>query len=246
MSSTTFEAPKVYPVIHNEETDGVLSSVEQVLKAGADGVFLINHNRARDLLLSDYQEVVQRFPDTFVGLNFLDMQSAADVYEYLHLSRTVPDAVWVDWYDLSLRAMEYIADITPQEHKTGRRTLLFAGVAHKAGLKHTDHPEISAQMAKHTDEYVDYVTTTGAATGIAAPLDKLIAMRAELKYAKFAVASGVTPENVASYVPLVDAMLVASSIESRFGEIDADRLASFMSAFKSAVESEREARITTS
>lgn len=54
--------------------------------------------------------------------------------------------------------------------------------------------------------------------------EKLVAMRAGVGDRALALASGVTPENVSAYLPHVDAFLVASGIESRFGVFDTARM----------------------
>ncbi len=45
-----------------------------------------------------------------------------------------------------------------------------------------------------------------------------------------AVASGITPENVGDFLPYVDAFLVASGIEKRFGYFDAGKLGALADA----------------
>ena len=72
---------------------------------------------------------------------------------------------------------------------------------------------------------VDVVTTSGMATGCAASIDKVEMMRRALGKHPLALASGVTPENVDSYLPYVDAFLVASGIEQEFGSFNPRRVA---------------------
>ncbi|MEO7729932.1 MAG: hypothetical protein ABIY55_03095 [Kofleriaceae bacterium] len=45
-----------------------------------------------------------------------------------------------------------------------------------------------------------------------------------------ALASGITPENVGTYLPYVDAFLVGTGIEARFGVLDRDKLAALLEA----------------
>ena len=60
--------------------------------------------------------------------------------------------------------------------------------------------------------FMDVVTTSGSATGVAAGTKKISDMRKGCGEVAMALASGVTPENVSQYVPLVDAILVATGI----------------------------------
>lgn len=186
-----------------------------------------------------YEAVTSAFPNAFIGLNFLDMRHPFDVYQILTVSGLVPDAVWTDWYPFDQDCKEYIQELTPRNET--KETKLFAGVSHKAA-NYTENPEQSALMAQMADPYVDFVTTTGPRTGSPASLEKLEAMRTVIRHSKLAVASGVSIENVGSYVPLVDAVLVATSLEAFFGEIDDDKLGAFMEAFRQSVMREREKR----
>jgi phosphoribosylanthranilate isomerase len=55
-------------------------------------------------------------------------------------------------------------------------------------------------------------------------------MRTGLGDAALALASGVTAENVGTYVPYVQAFLVGTGIEASFGVIDAARVTALLRA----------------
>jgi hypothetical protein len=245
MAKAEFVGPALYPVIHNEHVQQTLRDVEVVLNAGADGVFLINHELNASSLLTRYRAVVNEFPSAFVGLNFLDMRNPLDVFILLSRAGVTPDAIWTDWFpseDKKIAALsKHFRELKENEGANLRETELFAGVAHKAA-SYVDDPFLCAEMARTVDGHVDYITTTGPGTGLQTPIEKLVAMRGVTLMSKLAVASGVTPDNVTDYVPHVDAILVASSLESRFGEIDPERLRTFMSAFRYSIIQERERR----
>lgn len=61
-------------------------------------------------------------------------------------------------------------------------------------------------------KFMDVVTTSGSATGVAASVKKISDMREGCGDVAMALASGVTPENASQYIPLVDAFLVATGI----------------------------------
>ena len=69
-----------------------------------------------------------------------------------------------------------------------------------------------------TNGFMDCVCTTGKGTGMAADLDKMKAFRegCDVNGSKLSIASGVTPDNVKSYLPYVDAILVATGISEDF------------------------------
>jgi predicted TIM-barrel enzyme len=72
---------------------------------------------------------------------------------------------------------------------------------------------------------MDVVTTSGRGTGIAANPERLREMARVIGGHALGLASGVTPENAHRYTPFVNAFLVASGIEKRFGELEYGRTA---------------------
>jgi predicted TIM-barrel enzyme len=78
---------------------------------------------------------------------------------------------------------------------------------------------------------MDVVCTSGPGTGMAADVDRIRALRAGLAGdAALALASGVTVDNVHAYLPHVDAFLVGTGIEERFGIFDANKVAALQQA----------------
>ena len=87
---------------------------------------------------------------------------------------------------------------------------------------------------------VDVVTTSGTQTGYAPDVEKVAVMRRALDERALAlssgglpgseegnalaIASGVTPVNIEVFLPYVDAYLVATGIEDRFGVFDPKRV----------------------
>jgi predicted TIM-barrel enzyme len=72
---------------------------------------------------------------------------------------------------------------------------------------------------------MDVVTTSGIATGQEADLNKISTFRAAIGETALALASGITPENAASYKD-VDCFMVATGINEpgNFYDIDPTRL----------------------
>ena len=67
-------------------------------------------------------------------------------------------------------------------------------------------------------------TTSGIGTGVAADLDKIIKMKEMIGDSPLAIASGITPENVNSYLPYIDYFLVATGISKDFYNFDENKL----------------------
>ena len=61
-------------------------------------------------------------------------------------------------------------------------------------------------------KFMNVVTTSGSATGVAASIKKISDMRKGCGNVAMALASGVTPENASQYIPLVDGILVATGV----------------------------------
>jgi predicted TIM-barrel enzyme len=77
---------------------------------------------------------------------------------------------------------------------------------------------------------MDAVCTSGVATGHAADLGKIGTFRKAIGDCTLMLASGITPDNAASYGADVDGFMVATGInkENDFYNIDAARLAQLL------------------
>lgn len=67
---------------------------------------------------------------------------------------------------------------------------------------------------------MDVVTTSGPATGKAPSLDKIQQMKWAMGTNELAIASGITPDNVAKFLPYVDHILVSTGISEGFHSFD--------------------------
>lgn len=83
---------------------------------------------------------------------------------------------------------------------------------------------------------VDGVVVTGPRTGEAADLRELRRVRKAARV-PVAIGSGLTPENIAAYLPLADVFIVGSTLRENgdfLGRLDSARLERFVSAFRAA------------
>jgi predicted TIM-barrel enzyme len=159
-----------------------------------------------------------RWPERLVGINYLGEDPAKAVLA------NVANGLDMTWTDAQLthssaEPWTHAQRIQTALAKTPKH-LLFAGVAFKH-QRPEPQPELAARMAA---QFGFVPTTSGAATGVAAEVDKIARLRTALGDAPLAIASGVTPENVHEYAPYLSHILVASGVSESFHEFDYEKL----------------------
>ncbi|MGA9410816.1 MAG: adenine phosphoribosyltransferase [Roseobacter sp.] len=222
--------PVVLPVIHVLDTPRTLRNVGEVIAAGAAGCFLINHDFAPDRFLPIIRDVRNKYPSLWMGVNFLAV-TGKDAFPLL--GRLASDGCQVDgyWAD-DARIDEHGDNIEAREiadvyERSGWRGLYFGGTCFKK--QRAVAPDLYADAAREACGFMDVVTTSGVATGQEADLSKINTFREGIGASALAVASGVTPENAASYAD-VDCFMVATGINEpdNFYDISPLRLAALM------------------
>ena len=232
--------PAVLPVIHVRDTMQACRNASVAIEAGAQGVFLINHDFPREELVPILGEVRSRFPSLWLGTNFLAVtgRDAFPVLGRLQAEGVEIDAYWADDARIDERAaadgQTEAAEIAAAREASGWAGLYFGGTAFKK--QRPVAPDDHEAAARTAAAWMDAVTTSGVATGRAADRAKIAAFRRGCADAPLALASGVTPENAAGYAPDVDAMLVATGInrDGDFYEIDPARLRRLLAVTRSA------------
>jgi predicted TIM-barrel enzyme len=203
-------------VIHVESAEQARRNTAIAVRAGADGVFLINHGIRWDELLAIHERVAEEFPDLWIGVNLLDL---APDEVFVRIGNRV-SGVWVDNACIDERhdAQPNADAIRTAQRKSGWTGLYFGGVA----FKYQRHVDDLAAACRIASRYMDVVTTSGPGTGRAAAVEKIAAMKAALGEHPLAIASGITPDNVGDYLPFADCFLVATGISKSFDELDED------------------------
>ena len=232
--------PAVLPVIHVRDAAQAGRNAAIAIEAGAQGVFLINHDFPREELVPILGEVRARFPSLWLGVNFLAVtgRDAFPVLGRLQAEGIEIDAYWADDARVDERAATdgqiEAAEIAAAREASGWTGLYFGGTAFKK--QRPVAPDDHEAAARTAAAWMDAVTTSGVATGRAADRAKIAAFRRGCGDAPLALASGVTPENAAGYAPDVDAMLVATGINrpGDFYEIDPARLRRLLAVTRSA------------
>jgi predicted TIM-barrel enzyme len=201
------------PVIHCINSHQTEQQSGLALRAGADGVFLINQGGMDEVKTLMTAVAIFRGGVPFVGVNLL----VRDVPWRRSFARSIAhtSALWTD-------STADIAGFCRWRSAIGAPDLLlFGGVAFKyqPGVADVGAAAHDAALAG-----VDVVTTSGPGTGEQPTVEKVRTMRQALGDHALAVASGITPENVAPFLPHVDAFLVATGIEHRFGYLEPSRV----------------------
>jgi predicted TIM-barrel enzyme len=217
--------PKFTAVVHMTGDDQAVEQSTRVLEAGAGGVFLIDHERSFRHVLASYEKVRAALPNAWIGINFLDLLPD----EAIQVMPAGAQALWIDYGGIEEgRESQPEADQNLKHIRAAKPgVLLFAGVAFKYQQK-VKNPAAVAALASTR---MDVVTTSGAGTGEAPSVEKIVSMKkALLPGGLLAVASGVSPENVHLYRDDVDCFMVATSISKTFDTFDLDKVRAFAAA----------------
>ena len=211
-------------VVHVEGTMQAERNAAIAADGGADGIFLINHSIPYQSLLDCYQKLVEKFPGFWVGLNCLDIGMSA--------VSAIPQktaGLWVDnaGFDRGVGGpeAEMFEDL---RKKSGWNGIYFGGVAFKGQQPVAD----VARAAKAAVSHVDVITTSGSGTGFAPSVEKIRRMKYDIIDHPIAIASGMTPENVALFMPYADCFLVATGISDSHIELNPARVRAFSKALE--------------
>ena len=210
---------KIYPVVHITTVKTSVAEGIAALDAGADGIFLINHNGGPDKIFQTMKAIRTERPGSFVGVNLLEYttKAAFDLIESKLTDKDyLPQALWVDDVTYSGRgSWEVYCD--KNRHPDLCNIQLFGGIAFKYTSTFTEDPTLAAQEVISLRNDVDVVTTSGAGTGTAPTVAKLHAVKQAAGDKPVAVASGISIENIVDIAHSVDFVLISTSIETHPG-----------------------------
>jgi len=216
------------PVIHVDSLEQALRNAGIARAAGAEGVFLINHGMADVELLGIHEVVADAHSGWFIGVNCLGL-SPVETFEAI--SQKV-GGVWVDnaGIEESAEDQPYAERLAALRQERAPECLYFGGVAFKY-QRPVEDLEAACRIAAR---FLDVVTTSGPGTGHAADVGKIARMKRSLGETPLAIASGITPENVAEYLPHADCFLVATGIGRTFTELDPEKVRALVTRVRAA------------
>lgn len=228
-----FGIPRVFlPVIHPVNRETALESIRGVHAAGCRGIFLIDQGMQESGVLQLICEVRAQYPRLWIGVNLLRRSPAQALRNALTACDGRVDGIWADDAGIDvLHPQDIAAAVAMGRAARNTGCLYFGGVAFKYQRPVDDmHLPFTAALAS---EHMDVVCTSGPGTGQAPTVDKIAALSEGLVGdTALALASGVTVDNVQSFLPYVHAFLVGTGVEERLGVIDAGKV----SALRAAIE----------
>lgn len=228
------KSPVLLPVIHPIGREEALAAIRIAQAAGVKGVFLIDQGMHERELLAFVREVRDLYPTLWIGLNLLTRRPADALTVALDVCGFI-DGIWSDNAGIDERssgsASRPLAEaFVAARHARDWDGLYFGGVAFKyqREVPDTDLSRAAALSAP----YMDVLCTSGPGTGSPAAISKVRGLRDGIGNRSMALASGVTSENVQSYMPYVQAFLVGTGIEQSLGVLDPAKLEALLKAMQ--------------
>lgn len=199
------------PVIHPVSRETALESIETAIASGADGIFLINQGMSTREILSFIPDIHHRHERLWIGVNLL----GSSPEEVVALVADLPvGGIWSDnaFIEEGSDTQPAGARFRQARQRAGWKGLYFGGVAFKYQREVPN--ALLPSAAEKAIPWMDVITSSGPGTGVAASVEKVMALRSGAGAHPLGLASGVSPENIARFLPYVNAYLVASEIET--------------------------------
>ncbi len=217
---------EIIPVVHVMYKNQAKDEVRKIMNCGLKKCFLISHGRFNYKQLIGIANEIKQETNMWIGLNFLDLGD--QTFSRSESFKDYIDAIWIDNSHAGVD-IDKSKKLVSEWQKSGFKGIYFGGVA----FKYCKQPENLIEATKEAVNLMDIVTTSGAATGIAADIEKIKEMKAAIGNKPLAIASGINAGNIKEFKNYVDLFLVASSIEDSFGNISERKLTSLIEAFNS-------------
>lgn len=216
--------PLVYPVIHHLDSSTTFSEIQVARTCGADGVFLISHDGADRELVDVARTAIRENAGFPIGLNLLSMGCVQAAQMALEVGS---DMLWADDMGVDSHGLTDAGKEMDTIARDNPRLQLFASVA----FKYRPHEPNPVGAAAHARAAGFIPTTSGDATGHAPDPQKIFAMG---EGGALAIASGMTPENVATYAPALTHILVATGVSRSEHHLDSAKLAGLIGQLRLA------------
>jgi uncharacterized protein len=215
--------PKILPVVRLLDAEQARVQAELALDCGADGVFLISHRGEDKQVLQLAGQLRHRWTGrsssngqpAWVGVNLLDTSplAAHEFASQLHL-----DGLWLDAPGVNSHGPAKQALKLKDQMAIRPAMSVFGSVAFKYQPDESNRQAMALGMIP---------TTSGSGTGIPPSVEKIRTMSGATG-GTLAVASGMTPENVHIYAPMVSHILVSTGVSKDEHTFDAAKLTRFV------------------
>lgn len=225
-------APRFFVVIHAQHRINnndlalahILGSAKMAYEAKATGVFLIpdyenesngySKRATSEDLFSYYAEIKKSFPALLTGVNFLQ--------RFKNMETSLVERIYQKNFDL-IQSDGLLAKILYSSKKRPK-TEFFMGLAFKYSKKEKAKGEILKSLCQAIPNHANVIpTTSGRATGEAASLEKIRAIRSYLpKAQRLGIASGISLENVDLFLEagVTDFLVATSLIQEKWKGFD--------------------------
>lgn len=214
-------------MIHVQDESQARENLMVARDMAADGAFLINHSISSSQLLRIYENARVMLPHFWIGINMLDLWVGDAMMQ-------APDGLsglWVDNPEINESEsdpLDLARSLWEKKQKRLPDCIYFGSVAFK-GQKRVKN---LAGVARLSIEVMDVVTTSGRETGSPPDLGKIKVMREAIGAFPFAIASGMTQENVGPFLNYVDAFLVSTGISKDFYTLDPEKVRAMVRTIK--------------
>ena len=209
---------KIFPVIHYLDRDTAFTEVGTAVLCGADGVFLISHHGNDQELMEVGIAIQQKYHGFPVGINLLSTAPVNAAWSAIKMGFPM---LWGDDMGVDSTGLKDTGTQVAAIRASRKNPVLqvFASVA----FKYRPHEPDPVKAALNALETGFIPTTSGSGTGTAPELEKIASM-SQATGGVLAIASGMTPWNVAEYAPFLSHILVATGIAIDEHRVDADKL----------------------
>lgn len=231
---------ELVPVIHIESNNiGKALNLARIninilKRAGIKKAFLISHTEKITFksLIQIHKTLKEENPDFWLGCNFLDIPSYL-VFKTIEKDLNNLDGLWIDNSYIGLKGQETKSlELFNSWKNSNFKGIYFSGVAFKG----CEQPIDLVSASREAIGYMDIITTSGDRTGSAPDVEKIRKMKLAIGSKSLAIASGVSIDNIDTFLPYVDYFLTASSIEADFGIFDEDKVIKLFNKIKNYKE----------
>ena len=208
--------PQLWPVIHHRDVPTTLANAKLAEENGCVGVFLIHH-QGRDHELNEPARLIKAELKLKIGINRLTTPPDESIRQNIAVEA---DATWANNCGVSSFGSSEVTERIQTALKNHPEHLFFVSVA----FKYQVHELQPARAALNSYPAGFIPVTSGAKTGSAPSVSRILFMDAALPEVALGIASGITTKNVEDFLPATKYFLVATGISKDFHTFNPEKL----------------------